>query len=256
VRAPADRRRGRIVALAAAGALSLSACTGSFPTATAAATPSALPQGNEPARLDPDDFTVDITNQYWPMKPGQRSVSRETDIEGNTLRGETTVLDRTEKIDGIRARVVHDVVTDVDGNLVEDTTDWFAQDKDGNLWYLGEQTAEYENGKVISTKGSWRTGKNGAQAGILLPADPSPGVKYREEFRSGEAEDQAIVLSTSEQAQTPTGIYKNALLTRNTTPLEPDLVELKWYARGVGLVLTLTPSGGTDREEMVKAPGG
>jgi uncharacterized protein YndB with AHSA1/START domain len=254
-----DRARARVTTLALLGALSLGACdSGSAAGSNSAPSGSdgSLPQGSKPVKLDPADFTVDITNQYWPMKPGQRWVYRETDAEGHVQRGETTVLDRTEKIAGIEARVVHDVLTDQDGSLVEDTTDWYAQDSQGNLWYLGEKTAEYENGQVSSTEGTWRTGEDDAQAGIILPAEPRPGLKYRQEYRADQAEDKAIVLSTSEQAQTPTGTYKNALLTRDTTPLEPDLVELKWYAPGVGLVLTVTSSGGADREELVEAPSG
>jgi len=223
-------------------------------TTAVAQTPAALPQGADPVELDPAHFTTDITNTYWPMKPGQTWRYRETDARGNVFLGETTVQAGTETVGGIDARAVQDVLTTERGTLVEKTVDWYAQDSDGNLWYLGEQTAEYKNGQVSSTEGSWRAGEDGAQAGVILPAAPRHGLAYRQEYRSGQAEDRAVVLSTSEQAQSPTGIYKNALLTRETTPLEPDLVELKWYAPGVGLVLTLTSSGGADREELVEAP--
>src|SRR4051812_30282679 len=218
-------------------------------TTAVAPSPAALPQGGDPVELDPAEFTTDITNTYWPMKPGQTWRYRESDADGNVYRGETTVQGGTAMVDGIGARAVLDVLTTEDGSLVEKTTDWYAQDSDGNLWYLGEQTAEYKNGQVSSTEGSWRAGEHGAQAGVILPAAPRPGLAYRQEYRAGEAEEQAVVLSTAEQVQSPTGIYKKALLTRETTPLEPDLVELKWYAPGVGLVLTLTSSGGADREE-------
>jgi hypothetical protein len=182
-------------------------------------------------------------------------VYEERDENGALTRDEVTVLDRTEKINGIEALVVRDVATQ-DGVPVEDTTDWYAQDSDGNLWYLGEQTTSFENGEPSSTEGSWKYGEDGAQAGIALPAAPEPGLRYRQEFRKDQAEDRAIVLSTNEQAQTPTGLYRGALLTRDTTPLEPELVELKWYAPGVGPVLTLTPSGEQTREQLVEAPGG
>jgi hypothetical protein len=251
---PLDRSLRRVVALAAAGALSLSACGGSTAEGGAERNPAQLPQGSEPVRLDPADFTVHVTNRYWPMKPGDRWVYEERDLNGAVTRDEVTVLDRTEKINGIETLVVHDVATQ-GGATVEDTTDWYAQDAGGNLWYLGEQTTSFENGRPSSTEGSWKYGEDGAQAGIALPAGPAPGLRYRQEFLEGQAEDRAIVLSTNEQAQTPTGHYRDALLTRDTTPLEPDLVELKWYAPGVGPVQTVTPSGEQSWEQLVQGPG-
>jgi len=248
-----DRRAGaRVLAATVLAAGTLAACS-SGAHSSASNTAERLPQGNETVRLDPADMTVNITNKYWPMKPGQTWVYEETDGAGTVTHDEVSVLDRTDTIDGIEARVIHDVATQ-DGQTIEDTADWYAQDSKGNLWYLGEQTATYANGKVVSTEGSWIAGKDGAQAGILLPAAPVPGMTYRQEYLAGQAEDQALVLSTDEQAQTPTGKYKHALLTRDTTPLEPDLVELKWYVPDVGPVLTLTPSGEVAREQLVQAP--
>ncbi len=212
-----------------------------------------LPQGSEAVELDPADFTVDITNNYWPMKPGDRWISSETDGKGDVLKVEVTVQDGTYTVAaGIEARVVHDLVTRA-GAVVEDTTDWYAQDRDGNIWYVGEKTAEYENGQVVSTEGSWEAGVDGAQPGIAVPAHPKPGLTYRQEYLKGQAEDQGAVLSTTEQVGVPTGIYKGALLTRDTTKLEPDLVELKFYAPGIGPVLTLESSGGAGREELVES---
>jgi hypothetical protein len=190
------------------------------------------------------------------MKPGDHWVFEETDETGAVMRGETTVLDQTREVAGIEAVVVHDVLTDSNGGLVEDTTDWYAQDSTGNLWYLGEETAEYQNGQVSSTEGSWEAGVDGAQAGIAIPGAPEPGMSYRQEYLADEAEDQGHVLSTSEQVQAETGTYTGALLTRDTSRLEPQLVELKWYAPGVGPVLTLTPSGEVSREVLVQAPDG
>jgi len=239
------------MALAAVGSLALSACASS----AASDDPPPLPRGDDTVQLDPADFTVKITNPYWPMKEGDRWVYDERDETGAHTRDEVTVLDRTEKINGIEAVAVSDVATQ-DGVVVEDTTDWYAQDSDGNLWYLGEKTTAYENGQPSSTEGSWQYGVDGAQAGIALPADPEPGLRYRQEYLKDEAEDRAVVLSTHEQAETPIDIYADALLTRDTTPLEPDLVELKWYAPGVGPVLTLTPSGEQTWEQLTEAPGG
>ena len=120
-----------------------------------AAQPSDLPQGGEPVGLDPGQFTTRIDNRWWPMTPGSRWVYRETDGEGSVQRIQVTVTDKTKTINGIQARVVHDVVTE-DGQLVENTYDWYAQDDQGNIWYLGEDTKEYENGKVVSTEGPGR----------------------------------------------------------------------------------------------------
>jgi hypothetical protein len=236
--------------------LSLTACGGgpaSDPGTAASPSTSSLPQGSEAVELDPADFTVDITNTYWPMQPGGRWISSETDGKGDVLRVEVTVQDATYTVAaGIEARVVHDLVTR-NGAVVEDTIDWYAQDGDGNIWYVGEQTAEYENGQVVSTEGSWEAGVDGAQPGIAVPADPEPGLTYRQEYLAGQAEDRGAVLSTDEQVGVPTGIYTGALLTRDTTALEPDLVELKFYAPGIGPVLTLESSGGAGREELVES---
>ena len=219
------------------------------PTATAEASP--LPQGSEPVTLDPADFTTTIDNPYWPMKPGDRWVYRETDGKGGVQRVEITVTSETRTIIGIEARVVHDVVTE-GGQLAEDTLDWYAQDAQGNIWYLGEDTKEYENGKVKTTAGSWEAGVDGAQPGVLVPADPVPGMTYRQEYYAGEAEDEGEVLSTTEKVSVPYGSFEGALMTKDSTPLDPALVEHKFYAPGVGPVLALAISGGSDREELIR----
>jgi hypothetical protein len=205
-----------------------------------------LPQGAEPANLDAADFVERIDNPYWPMAPGSRWVYRE-----DGQRVEVTVTDRTKEILGIRATVVHDVVTE-DGELVEDTDDWYAQDKDGNVWYLGEATKEYENGKVKTTEGSWEAGVDGAEAGILLPGEPEVGMAYRQEYYKGEAEDRGEILSLEEKVEVPFGSFEGVLMTRDTTPLEPAVVEHKFYARGLGPVLAIGISGGSGREELVR----
>jgi hypothetical protein len=212
-----------------------------------------LPQGSEPVELDPADFTTEIDNPYWPMEVGTRWTYREVDDEGKVLEVVVIVTDETKDIaNGVTARVVRDTVTQ-DGQLVEDTFDWYAQDKDGNIWYLGEDTAEYENGQVSSTEGSWEASVDGAQPGIAIPADPKPGLKYRQEYYKGEAEDNGEVLSTKEMAEVPAGLYKKALLTKDTITIEPDVQEYKLYAPRVGPVLVLGVSGGPgSREELVK----
>jgi hypothetical protein len=206
---------------------------------------SSLPRGDEPANLDAGDFVDGIDHPYWPMAPGSKWVYRE-----NGQRVEVTVTDQTKEILGIQATVVHDVVTE-DGELVEDTLDWYAQDKDGNLWYLGEATKEFENGKVKSTEGSWEAGVDGAEAGVLLPGEPEVGMRYRQEYYEGEAEDVGEILSVDEKAQVPFGRFDGVLMTKDTTPLEPDMLEHKFYANGVGPVLVVAISGGSGREELV-----
>ena len=212
-----------------------------------------LPQGAEPVDLDPKNFTTRIDNSYWPMDPGTRWTYRETDQDGAGLKVVVTVSDQTKKIaNGVTARVVRDTVTE-DGEIIEDTFDWYAQDKDGNIWYLGENTAEFENGKLMTRAGSFEAGFDGAQPGIIMPADPQDGMQYRQEYYKGEAEDNGEVLSTDEMVQTSFGQFDNALLTKDTITIEPNVLAYKLYAKGIGPVLTLDVSGGpAGREELIK----
>jgi hypothetical protein len=198
--------------------------------------------GGEPAPID---------NPYLPLRPGSRWVYRETQTDGTVQRVVVKVTHRTRLIaNGVTARVVRDTVTE-DGQLVEDTFDWYAQDRRGNVWYLGEDTKEYENGKVVSTAGSWEAGVDGARAGIVMLARPRAGVTYKQENRPGSAEDTARVLSVDDQAEVPAGHFRRVVLTKDWNPLDPKVLEYKLYARGVGLVMAIGVSGGGDREELV-----
>jgi membrane-associated phospholipid phosphatase len=208
-----------------------------------------LPQGSEPVQLDADDFVERIDNEYWPMSPGTRWVYREGDQKGGELRVEVTVTDQTRQVLGVDATVVHDVVEE-DGEVIEDTYDWYAQDRWGNVWYLGEDTKEFDGGNVVSTEGSWEAGVDGAQAGIILPGEPTVGSAYRQEYYEGEAEDNGEILSLDAQATVPAGSYENVLKTKDTNALEPQVLEHKYYAKGVGPVLAVDVSGG-GREELV-----
>jgi hypothetical protein len=210
-----------------------------------------LPHGSEPVDLDPADFSVEIDNPYWPMKPGSRWEYRERDGDGGVQRVVVTVTDKTKRIaNGVEARVVHDAVSEA-GEAVEITDDWYAQDSDGNVWYLGERTAEYENGRVVSRAGSWEAGVDGAQPGVIMPADPQAGMAYRQEYYAGEAEDRAEILSVDEQVEVPFSHFPDAVITKDLVPTEPRVVEYKLYARGVGPVLTLDVSGASGREELI-----
>jgi hypothetical protein len=239
----------KLVGLTVAVALAI----GAWPTsiATAATCPTPLPQGSDPVTLDPADFVAQIDNPYFPMAPGAKWIYRETDPKGNAQKVKVTVTTRTKTILGIDATVVHDVVS-AHHELVENTFDWYAQDACGNVWYMGENTKEYENGKVVSTAGSWQAGVDGGQAGVIMPADPQVGSVYREEYYAGEAEDAAEVLSIDEQAQVSYGHFRNVLLTKNYTPLHRRILEYKLYAKGVGLVLAFGVSGDNDREELLR----
>ena len=187
--------------------------------------PYELPQGDDVVDLDPSDFTTRIDNPYWPMRPGTRWVPRETDDEGSRQKVVVTVTNRTKRVaSGIVGRVVRDTVTE-DGQLVEDTFDWYAQDRRGNIWYLGEDTTDYENGRPVSKEGSFEDGVNAARRGIVMLARPRVGREYREERAPGEAEDEARVLSRDGQVEVPFGHFTNALMTRNVNPLEPKTQE-------------------------------
>jgi hypothetical protein len=210
------------------------------------------PAGAAPAQVDPHRFTIAIDNPYLPLTPGSRWVYRETGPGGSVQRVVVSVTHDTKRIaNGVTARVVRDTATEK-GRLVEDTFDWYAQDRRGNVWYLGEDTKEYDHGKVVSTAGSWEAGVNGARGGLAMPAHPRPGLEYRQEYLAGEAEDRARVLSLDDQADVPAGHFTHALLTKDWTPLEPKVLEYKLYARGVGQVLALGVSGGEERQELVR----
>jgi hypothetical protein len=213
---------------------------------------SRLPQGSDPVHLKPDDFTANIDNRQWPMTVGSQWVYRVVDTsDGSVNRDVITVTPRTKLIaDGIEARVVRDIVTD-HGNSVEVTKDWYAQDRCGNVWYFGENTVEFVNGKPVDN-GSWEAGVDGNMPGVALPAKPTVGLSYREEYSKGVAEDQSRVLALDEQAQVPAGHYKPVLMTEDFSPIEPDVSELKFYAKGSGqAVLAVDVSGGSDMEQLV-----
>ena len=250
-----DPRHAGIPVLAVGGALALGACGGDDGSADASAA-SDLPQGSEHVEIDPAEFTTEIDNPYWPMAVGSEWVYRETDQEGAEQKVVVTVTPKTKQIaNGVEALVVHDVVTE-DGEPTEVTDDWYAQDSEGNIWYMGEDTAEYENGKISSRSGSFEAGVDGAEPGIIMPAAPQPGMTYRQEYYKGEAEDIGAVVDTDTQAEVPAGHYRPTLMTEDTNPLEPKVLEFKFYAEGVGPVLAVSVSGGSDREELLSyTPG-
>lgn len=208
--------------------------------------------------IDPDDFVRTITNPFLPFTPGTRYVYEDAEGGVDTV----IVTNQTIKILGVTCTVVSDIARDEDGNVVERTKDYYAQDELGNVWYFGEDTAEILNGKVVSTEGTWRAGKapepgaDIAQPGIIMLANPQKGNSYFEEGAPPVALDFAEVVSLNAKAEVPFGDFTNCLKTKNTTPLDPDILETKFYAKGIGPVLTIDVAGGGLREELVSFEGG
>jgi hypothetical protein len=151
---------------------------------------------------------------------------------------------------GVTCVVVHDVVLE-NGSPVEDTYDWYAQDAEGNVWYFGEDTKDLENGRVTTTKGSWEAGVDGAQPGIVMQADPRRGDPYRQEYLKGEAEDMGQVVRLNASVSVPSGTYEGVVVTREFTPLEPGIVEEKYFAPNVGFVYGRTVRGGSEVTSLV-----
>jgi hypothetical protein len=199
-------------------------------------------------KFDPCDFGNEIVdNPYFTLTPGT-TFKYQSETEEGTEEDIVLVTDETKEILGVTATVVHDTVT-LDGELIEDTLDWFAQDKEGNVWYVGEDTKEYENGEVVSTEGSWEAGVDGAEGGIIMEADPQLGDTYRQEWYPGHAEDAAKVVSLNEKVIVPFGTFTNCLQTREFSTLDPELNEYKYYCTAVGGVALEEV---IDSEETVK----
>jgi hypothetical protein len=187
------------------------------------------------------------------MSPGNKWVYSETDTVGGHEKVVVEVTDKTKMIaNGIEARVIRDTVT-VNGEPIEITDDWYAQDKAGNIWYLGEYVTNYKNGKVVDHSGSFEAGVDGAQPGIAMPANPEPGLSYRQEYYKGEAEDKAAVITVGEErVQVPFGYFdKDVLMTRDLVPTEPKVQELKSYVPDIGPVLSVHTDGTGGRGELV-----
>jgi hypothetical protein len=229
--------------------------SGSEPRPEPAPNPAAFVEG-EPYRpqIDPADFADVVDNPYHPLEPGTVRVY-EGRSEGEREETVVTVTDRTREVMGVTTTVVRDQVF-VAGELAEDTFDWFAQDRHGHVWYFGEETAEYEDGKVVSREGSWEAGVDGAQPGIVMPGDPRIGEAYRQEYYAEEAEDMGKVVRLGTSVTVPYGSFNDVLVTEDWTPLEPKLLENKYYAPGVGVVLERLIEGGDEVLRLVEGRSG
>jgi hypothetical protein len=190
-------------------------------------------------------FVDAIDNPYLPLIPGTTYIYRGSNGEGDPIRNRVTVTHSKKLIMGVRTTVVRDREYE-GGEIVEDTRDYFAQDKAGNVWYFGEDSREIENGMVVSTQGSWLAGVNGATAGIIMRARPGVGDRYQQENAPGIAEDEARVLGFGARAGTPFAVFGDCLQTEEFTDLEPDVLEHKFYAPGIGFVKSQDVSGGKE----------
>ena len=205
--------------------------------------------GDYSVELAPDDFVASIDNPYYPLTPGTRWVYEARLPDGTRERNEVEVLTETREVNGVIATVVHDTVW-VDDVLVEETYDWYAQDTDGNVWYLGEDVNNYDGGVLVDHAGSWEWGQDGALPGVIMWADPAAHIDqlYYQEYYAGEAEDTGTVLSVSERVAVPFGSFENVVSTHDTSALDPDLQEHKFYAAGIGLIKEIDLTAG---EEVV-----
>jgi hypothetical protein len=205
-------------------------------------------------QLDPADFVAAVTNPFFPLTPGTTH-----HYEGETAEGletiVTEVLNGTKTILGIRATIVHDRVF-LDGELIEDTFDWYAQQNNGDVWYLGEDSKEIEDGEVVSTTGSWEAGVDGAKPGIIMWGDPAAHLneEYKQEYYVGVAEDVATVVALDESVQVPHGSFTGCIETEDRNPLEQGAVEHKFYCSGVGLTLE-GPADGSELFELTEITG-
>ena len=219
------------------------------PTVTAQPTPVSTAADEYNPSIDPGNFVSQVTNPYYTLAPGTTfTYQSETDegIEKIVVK----VTDQTKKILSITATVIWDRVW-LDDELIEETYDWYAQDKQGNVWYMGEDSMEYEDGKVTSAKGSWEAGVNGAKPGIIMKANPKVGDSYRQEYLKNEAEDMAGVVSLDEKVTTSLGVYEGCLKTRDWSQIETNLNEHKYYCPDLGgLVLEVNIATG-ERTELV-----
>ena len=190
--------------------------------------------------IDPANFVDVVDNPYFPRLPGMRWVYEGQTEDGEVEHVEIEVLSDTREVMGVQVTIMRDTVS-VDGEVVEDTYDWFAQDVDGNVWYFGEEVSDFEDGELVSNAGSWEAGVDGALPGIVMYGDPEAHARmpYYQEYYPGEAEDSAILLNTTAQVTVPAGEFEDVVLTYDWNPLEDESHEIKYFAPGVGEVKSI-----------------
>jgi hypothetical protein len=217
--------------------------------ATEARAPGASPRlGSSPALPPPSDFVRVVDNPYFPLIPGSSYRWRGTS-NGRPASDVLTVTHATRRILGVETTVLHDRAYR-GGRLIESTTDWYAQDRQGDVWYFGEATKAFgSRGQVVSREGSWEAGVDGALAGIFMPGRPRVGQGFRQEYLEGHAEDHFTIRSLRATVQTPFVTSRQAMRTTETTPLEPGVIDAKYYVRGVGTVVEASVKG-PDHERL------
>jgi hypothetical protein len=199
-----------------------------------------------PAAPSPAHFVRHVTNPWFPLRAGTTLVYKGA-IDGKAARDVFAVTRRTRRIQGVVTTAIRDNVY-LDGKLAERTTDWYAQDDHGNVWYFGESTAELDgNGKVTSREGSWLAGVKGARAGIFMPARPRTGRTYQQEFFAGHAEDRFTITSLAARVSTPYVTTAHGLRTKEFTPLEPGVLGAKLYVYGIGGVAEQSITGAPEQ---------
>ena len=235
------------IGLLAAACHAASTAANTTPLATTAPPPSS--SGYHPV-IDPANFTAVVDNPWFPLKPGSKWVY-EGVRDAEHVRDVTIVTDGIQKVDGVACVAVKDQLFHSDGSLVEDTTDFYTQDRQGNVWYFGEVTVGLDDhGDLTDTEGSWLSGEDGAEPGIFMEANPTVGHSFRQEFYPGHAEDQFMVLDLAASVSTPFRSFAGTLLTQETTVLEPSVVDHKNYAKGIGEVAELQVQGPQPPEEL------
>jgi hypothetical protein len=189
------------------------------------------------------EFVSSVTNRYFPLQPGTTFLYRGQE-EGDQVVDRVTVTDQTKTILGVGATVVLDIVS-LNGEPSEKTFDWYAQDKHGNVWYLGEAAFDFESGHWVRAEDSWESGHDGALPGIIMEAHPKVGDTYAQEHLPGTAMDMAVVMDTHATVSVPYGSFRHAVKTNECTPLEPGVLDVKFYGRGVGELAEATVQGGS-----------
>ena len=206
--------------------------------------------GGGSTHSSPLRFSARVTNPWYPLLPGSVYLYRGVK-DGEPSREVMTVTHRTRTIDGAPCVVVSDLLY-LRGHLEERTTDYYTQDSKGRVWYFGEKTAELDRqGHVKNTSGSWLAGVHGAKPGIFMFTNPTPRQSARQEYYKGEAEDHFQVLRLDASVKVPFITTRHAPLTKEWTPLEPGVIDHKYYAQGIGTVLERTAKGPLERNELV-----
>jgi hypothetical protein len=198
--------------------------------------------------IRPADFVERVDNRYFPLAPGTTFVSR------GTKNGETDTLvvtNETRTVMGVKTTVVSDRTVNKNNELVEETYDWYAQDKNGDVWYFGEDSTAYKHGKAVSRAGTWEAGKNGALPGIIMKKSPRVGESWRQEYFKGVAEDIAEVVGTAETVTVPAGTYTGCIKTKDWDSLKPVGAEYKYYCPGAGIALETPAVGSGGRTELI-----